>query len=201
MSRLFQDTMFHQNLLNVVSTVLKKYIPDSSIVQGMKLASTKAAYLTTYKGRRAIEIIATVVVIASTWEKCRNVQKEGSEVKIKDTDVFKERLKTTLQNEEDRIAKFRQSLSARSTFLSPNLMKSVYKKPDKNEEGARNAGTKEVLEKDSRKVPVKNKGDVAREGPVKNKEPVKNKGEKDVPSEGPVKNKGDGGKFSIPKKL
>lgn len=31
-----------------LSAVLKKYIPDSSIVQGMKLGSTKAAYLTTY---------------------------------------------------------------------------------------------------------------------------------------------------------
>ena len=73
----------------------------------------------------------------SAWEKCRNVQREGSEFNSKDTEIFKERLKTTLKNEEDRIAKFRQSLAARSTFLSPSLMKNVYKKPEKNEDGAK----------------------------------------------------------------
>ena len=59
-----------------------------------------------------------------------------------------------------------------------------------------------MLENDSRKKPVKNKGekDVAGEGP-ENKEPVKNKGEKDVAWEAPVKNKVVGGKFRMLKKL
>ena len=108
-----------------------------------------------------------------------------------------------MQNEEDRIVKFRQSLAARSNFLPPSLMKSVYKKPDKNEDGEVPVKNKGDV---ARKVPVKDKEPVKNKDPLKNKEPVRNKGEKDVAREGtvknkgPVKNKGDGEKFVIPKR-